>query len=211
MSSSSSDERPRHKKLVPVKPPAPVAPVIKPVPKKKVDQKTPVKAIQFTTEKFHPDPDHGLDSDTSGSDSRKKVVGKKVVPVKAEPVVNLASSSGRPSLRKSLPAEDDPMYVTKGEKLVITSKDYLVKLEDTIIVINSSGPVKIKLLAVSGQGTSHVSKKIIIKAVGSPTVTHTVECGKDNYFDFDNTRSTVSLNGREVIRLQAAGKSWIIV
>lgn len=188
---------------------------------KPVSKTTPVKAIKYVAENFHPDPDHGISSDTSGSESghtKKAPVKKtvqapppKAVSVPATPAPTVAQQKA--GLKKSLPnmPMEDPVYTAKGDKLYITEKDYNIKLEDSIIVVRSSNSVRLKLFTVSGNGSSHVSKRVIIKAVGSPTLKHTVECGQDNNFDFDPTRTVLTFSGMDVIRLQAAGKSWVVV
>ena len=102
--------------------------------------------------------------------------------------------------------------ISRGDKLVKVSKDYVVKPDDSIIVIDSSVAVKIHLCTItsSGKGDQHISKRLTIKAVRG-LLTHKIICSSSNNFEADNTRKELVIVGQEVVRLQSGGSTWYIM
>ena len=98
-----------------------------------------------------------------------------------------------------------------GDKLIKVSKNYTVKSDDCIIIIDSTAPVTITLFPIAaGKLDYHVSKRLIIKAVKG-IFDHKIVCSGSNCFDYNPLEKSRTFNGLETIRLQSGGNTWIQV
>jgi hypothetical protein len=118
-------------------------------------------------------------------------------------------------------ANDAPSTNTgKGERLVIVSRDYVVKLHDSVIVIDSKKAITLSLYPLSSSTTNKevagvktvVSKKYVIKSLNpDPNIIHKIKCHTSNSFDKMNTLQVQTLQGLNSIRLQSCDNTWLIM
>jgi hypothetical protein len=144
-------------------------------------------------------------------------------PVVATPPHSLAASHPIPKKRSVLsssssssdemPAEPKTVLtnktpITRGDKVIFTSKTYLIKEDESIIVISPNEKMTVKLNPLHG-GKTTLSRKVIIKNMKD--ISCVIECDKTNTFELTLNKRSIPIEGMKVVTLQSFGKTWLVV